>query len=107
MAAPVALCVATALLALLAGVHEAQAKRGCSSFGHSCFGGHGKRSDEAMLAAGPPMPQQGPGEDEQVYLGSGRDGGNDFSRQPGLRVPPFLRQWLESYRRSSGIEERK
>ncbi|XP_051159759.1 uncharacterized protein LOC127280648 [Leptopilina boulardi] len=24
---------------------ETSAKRGCNAFGHSCFGGHGKRSD--------------------------------------------------------------
>ncbi|KAF4532486.1 hypothetical protein B566_EDAN003062 [Ephemera danica] len=25
----------------------ADAKRGCSAFGHSCFGGHGKRSEDS------------------------------------------------------------
>nr|CAD7261688.1 unnamed protein product [Timema shepardi] len=68
---------------------------GCSAFGHACFGGHGKRSEgEVMLVPGPESDQQGPGEDEQLFLGGGRDGGNDFSRTPIIRLSPFLRQWL-------------
>nr|XP_021198567.2 neuropeptide CCHamide-2 isoform X1 [Helicoverpa armigera] len=42
--------LAVTIVALLAISHGVTAKRGCSAFGHSCFGGHGKRSgDTAAL----------------------------------------------------------
>ncbi|XP_018917722.1 uncharacterized protein [Bemisia tabaci] len=31
---------------------DASAKRGCSAFGHSCFGGHGKRFDPEAMEVG-------------------------------------------------------
>ncbi|XP_014204865.1 uncharacterized protein LOC106636847 [Copidosoma floridanum] len=43
----------TILLVASFGV-EISAKRGCSAFGHSCYGGHGKRSEsENMMDADP------------------------------------------------------
>ncbi|XP_050451027.1 uncharacterized protein LOC126851293 isoform X2 [Cataglyphis hispanica] len=36
------------LVVLISVSDKAYAKRGCASFGHSCFGGHGKRFDSAM-----------------------------------------------------------
>lgn len=52
---------------------------GCSSFGHSCFGGHGKRSED--------------------YLAQARR----FQRVS----PPtdIIRQWLEAYHSSSSLLE--
>ncbi|KAH0955582.1 hypothetical protein HN011_012115 [Eciton burchellii] len=41
-------CITIALVTLLFVSDKANAKRGCASFGHSCFGGHGKRFDSAM-----------------------------------------------------------
>lgn len=39
-------CVSICTLMVLFSVSDrAYAKRGCSAFGHSCFGGHGKRFD--------------------------------------------------------------
>ncbi|KAK6643815.1 hypothetical protein RUM43_000078 [Polyplax serrata] len=32
-------------IAILSALHLTYAKRGCAAFGHSCFGGHGKRTD--------------------------------------------------------------
>ncbi|KAK9306654.1 hypothetical protein QLX08_002733 [Tetragonisca angustula] len=43
---PLSICVSVcALMVLLSITDTAYAKRGCSAFGHSCFGGHGKRFD--------------------------------------------------------------
>ncbi|GAB1859839.1 hypothetical protein CAJAP_01077 [Camponotus japonicus] len=36
------------LLVLISVSDNVHAKRGCASFGHSCFGGHGKRFDSTM-----------------------------------------------------------
>ncbi|XP_050677787.1 neuropeptide CCHamide-2 [Leptidea sinapis] len=41
--------LAACLLVVLVISVGVSAKRGCSAFGHSCFGGHGKRSDNAIL----------------------------------------------------------
>ncbi|XP_022825739.1 uncharacterized protein LOC111355880 isoform X1 [Spodoptera litura] len=38
--------LAVTIVVLLAISHGVSAKRGCSAFGHSCFGGHGKRSGD-------------------------------------------------------------
>ncbi|XP_026474686.1 neuropeptide CCHamide-2-like [Ctenocephalides felis] len=40
--------VAGAIICLWLG--QVQAKRGCIAFGHSCFGGHGKRSDQEVFS---------------------------------------------------------
>ncbi|XP_024943438.1 uncharacterized protein LOC107269151 [Cephus cinctus] len=40
-----------ALILLVSFSVEVYAKRGCSAFGHSCFGGHGKRSESNPLNA--------------------------------------------------------
>ncbi|PNF20850.1 hypothetical protein B7P43_G11826 [Cryptotermes secundus] len=91
---------------------------GCSSFGHSCFGGHGKRADEGVLL----LP--GADSDQQQRLmfparETGSEDGEDTMIQPegygalspassaslvpsANRLSPFLRQWLQSYRRSTG-----
>ncbi|XP_053983896.1 uncharacterized protein LOC128879086 isoform X2 [Hylaeus volcanicus] len=43
---PLTVCVSACLLmVLLFASGTTYAKRGCSAFGHSCFGGHGKRFD--------------------------------------------------------------
>ncbi|XP_068984733.1 uncharacterized protein CCHa2 [Bombus flavifrons] len=43
---PLSICVSVCTLVVLLSVSETvYAKRGCSAFGHSCFGGHGKRFD--------------------------------------------------------------
>ncbi|XP_011870222.1 PREDICTED: uncharacterized protein LOC105563328 isoform X2 [Vollenhovia emeryi] len=43
------LYLSIALLVILVSISDkTHAKRGCSSFGHSCFGGHGKRFDSTV-----------------------------------------------------------
>ncbi|XP_075231491.1 neuropeptide CCHamide-2 isoform X2 [Lycorma delicatula] len=81
----------------------ASAKRGCSAFGHSCFGGHGKRADEEFF----------PQTDYDSAVPSSADAGsvdNNMMEKPHRAttsvlapdIVPLLRQWLMSYRRSSG-----
>lgn len=90
---------------------------GCSSFGHSCFGGHGKRADEGVLL----LP--GADSDQQQRLmfparETGSEDGEDTMIQPEgygalspassaslvpstNRLSPFLRQWASIASRSS------
>ncbi|XP_059474360.1 uncharacterized protein LOC132196013 [Neocloeon triangulifer] len=108
--------VARVLLVLAAVAALAAAKRGCSAFGHSCFGGHGKRSDGG---GGEQMPPELPALETLAY-----PAGSD-SFQPVLpprgepllrrtqplfaidRIPPALRQWFESVGARSAMEQRK
>ncbi|XP_023720028.1 neuropeptide CCHamide-2 isoform X2 [Cryptotermes secundus] len=115
---PSLLIVLTAIIVLMVEIDQSSAKRGCSSFGHSCFGGHGKRADEGVLL----LP--GADSDQQQRLmfparETGSEDGEDTMIQPegygalspassaslvpsANRLSPFLRQWLQSYRRSTG-----
>jgi len=96
---------------------------GCSAFGHSCFGGHGKRADEdVLLIPGPDSDQQSrlvfpptaagaEGSDESV-IQTGGFGALSASPSEQLvpsphNLSPFLRQWLQSYQRSAGDIEVK
>ncbi|XP_071444144.1 neuropeptide CCHamide-2-like [Hetaerina americana] len=95
----------------------AEAKRGCSAFGHSCFGGHGKRADlpsDVGSSDFPSIQQPSP----EVFVSSADDASPPFQDPAGrtlelspqryltwTKMQPFLRQWLESYRRSTeGME---
>ncbi|GLV44150.1 CCHamide-2 [Carabus blaptoides fortunei] len=92
-----------------------EAKRGCQAFGHSCYGGHGKRVDsrfgsapeevsygsnqqaglnDMVFTAPRSLPNTGPlenQEDTQVRQNMPQDLYN---------LSPFLRQWLQAYRNS-------
>nr|BAO00943.1 cchamide 2 [Nilaparvata lugens] len=66
-------------------------RKGCASFGHSCFGGHGKRAVEEILPPRDydmPMPSSDNAMDEQ------RLANNEIEPD----IVPILRQWLLSYR---------
>ncbi|KAL0270463.1 UNVERIFIED_CONTAM: hypothetical protein PYX00_007868 [Menopon gallinae] len=52
------------IIAIMTSVEVIQAKRGCASFGHSCFGGHGKRA----------VPVADPGDPEEIPAGVQRPG---------------------------------
>ncbi|XP_034828696.1 neuropeptide CCHamide-2 [Maniola hyperantus] len=99
------------------------AKRGCSAFGHSCFGGHGKRSDSSLdssnsevlggrqlgQAETPPHPGY---PHPYGVLAAGddiipvRDGGAYDRDGPTardamkLKLRNILRYWMDYYRRS-------
>ncbi|CAH0723945.1 unnamed protein product, partial [Brenthis ino] len=112
-----------AVLVISVGV---SAKRGCSAFGHSCFGGHGKRSSDsaAMDSSNSEfMGHRQVGQEETpphpVYPHSGygilpgddiipvRDGGA-FDRDDNVRdaynvkmkLRNILKYWMDNYRRS-------
>ncbi|CAH2040211.1 unnamed protein product, partial [Iphiclides podalirius] len=102
------------------------AKRGCSAFGHSCYGGHGKRSsDNSIMDSNPDMIERQIGQEETpphpVYPHSGyngflpsgediipvRDGGayerdvNSVSRDVmKYKLRNIVKHWMENYRRS-------
>ncbi|OWR44070.1 CCHamide precursor [Danaus plexippus plexippus] len=98
------------------------AKRGCSSFGHSCFGGHGKRSDSGMdneltrQQAGQEEIPPHPGYPHSYVLPDDvipiRDGGklnsqSVFERDENnardvvkMKLHNLLKYWMDNYRRS-------
>jgi hypothetical protein len=71
---------------------------GCSAFGHSCFGGHGKRADEGLLLVpGADSDQQ----QQRLVFPAGSDGEDALSPASSSslvasahRFSPFLRQWV-------------
>ncbi|XP_076294722.1 neuropeptide CCHamide-2 [Lasioglossum baleicum] len=67
----------SALMLLVFASGTAQAKRGCSAFGHSCFGGHGKRFDPHIRDNAFPD-NEGTTSDRNQELGSVRLN-NDFA----------------------------
>ncbi|XP_026727229.1 neuropeptide CCHamide-2 isoform X1 [Trichoplusia ni] len=121
------LYLALTIVTLLAISHDVSAKRGCSAFGHSCFGGHGKRSGDTAamdqlssqdLVARHQLGQEEtpphPGYPRSGYnvLPSGddiipiRDGGL-YDREEGatreamqLKLRNIFKHWMENYRRS-------
>ncbi|XP_049870870.1 neuropeptide CCHamide-2 [Pectinophora gossypiella] len=122
-------CATLALVAMLVMSQGVNAKRGCSAFGHSCFGGHGKRSDSAMDMANPEMMgrrQLGqeetpphPGYPHSAYglLPSGddiipvRDGGvydrDDAAAREvmKLKLRNIVKHWMDTYRRSQQTDD--
>nr|C0HKT1.1 RecName: Full=Neuropeptide CCHamide-2; Short=CCHa; Flags: Precursor [Agrotis ipsilon] len=122
--------LAVTIIALLAISHGVSAKRGCSAFGHSCFGGHGKRSgdtsamDQLSNQDGVLMARHQLGQEETpphpVYPHSGynvlasgddiipiRDGGV-YDREDGgaarevmkMKLRNIFKHWMDNYRRS-------
>ena len=92
---------------------------GCSVFGHSCFGGHGKRADEGVLLLPgsdsdlqsrlvfPPAGTASEGRDEDAVQ-AGHYGALSPSLSETLvpsshNLSPFLRQWVRSLSRSHDL----
>ncbi|KOX77235.1 hypothetical protein WN51_10841 [Melipona quadrifasciata] len=120
---PLPICVSVcALMVLLFITDTAYAKRGCSAFGHSCFGGHGKRFDpharenvlqenqvdtatsdkhEEMETLRLPNEFVIP---EKKFEGQEETAFSQTRRQDSTRFDPFMlsfivRQWLTSHHR--------
>ncbi|KAJ8718868.1 hypothetical protein PYW07_016424 [Mythimna separata] len=120
--------LAVTIVALLAISHGVSAKRGCSAFGHSCFGGHGKRSGDStamdQLSSQDLMARHQLGQEETpphpVYPHSGynvlpsgddiipvRDGGVYDREDAGaarevmkMKLRNIFKHWMDNYRRS-------
>ncbi|XP_059054593.1 neuropeptide CCHamide-2-like [Achroia grisella] len=110
-----------AVLVLSQGV---TAKRGCSAFGHSCFGGHGKRSGDTsgMEPSSEMIARHQLGQEETaphpIYPNSGysgvlppgddiipvRDGGvyDDSAARDVMKfkLRNIIKHWMDNYRRS-------
>jgi len=116
---PSVLIVVLTIVVLAVHIEQSSAKRGCSAFGHSCFGGHGKRADEGvLLIPGPDSDQQSRLVFPPTAAAAGSEGSDDAVIQTGgfgtlsaspsepwvpsqHNLSPFLRQWLQSYQRSA------
>ncbi|XP_049842616.1 uncharacterized protein LOC126293434 isoform X2 [Schistocerca gregaria] len=83
-----------ALAVTLALLQAADAKRGCMAFGHSCFGGHGKRADMEPAAEGVEGAEEAAAvaEAEAAAAAALLD---DAASPQRFRLSPFLRQWLQ------------
>ncbi|XP_041968126.1 neuropeptide CCHamide-2 [Aricia agestis] len=120
---------AVSVLAILVVSVGVGAKRGCSAFGHSCFGGHGKRSGDSPLGSSssnelvarnqlgqeetPPHPVYPhnygmlPSGDDIIPI---RDGGV-FDREESARdvmkmkLQNIFKHWMDSYRRSQQTDD--
>nr|XP_021198570.2 neuropeptide CCHamide-2 isoform X4 [Helicoverpa armigera] len=119
--------LAVTIVALLAISHGVTAKRGCSAFGHSCFGGHGKRSgDTAALDLSnqdlmarhqlgqeetpphPVYPHSGynvlPSGDDIIPIRDGgvydRDDGSAAREVMKMKLRNIFKHWMDNYRRS-------
>ncbi|KAB0802415.1 hypothetical protein PPYR_04601 [Photinus pyralis] len=97
---------AMAALILVIKTDAVDAKRGCATFGHSCYGGMGKRMSPSELMTNDEVLQDVQQESNPglIFTGPRGDIGSDTERRISLQelynISPFFRQWLQSYRRS-------
>lgn len=77
--------------------HESQAKKGCNAYGHSCYGGHGKRSLETVSEDIRPdaILQMFPNEE-----------GSEINPYPRYRLIKFMRQLLGGRTRQQIVNDR-
>ncbi|XP_046436164.1 neuropeptide CCHamide-2 [Neodiprion fabricii] len=122
--------VGVVIIVVLCFAIEVSAKRGCSAFGHSCFGGHGKRSgssdridDGLQENMNSGLNQEG--QEYESPRGGGEillaDAGQVYQDRPMPRfqppqvlgpqeqhprynLSPFIRQWLASYRSGNSAD---
>ncbi|XP_029154971.1 neuropeptide CCHamide-2 isoform X2 [Nylanderia fulva] len=111
------------LVVLISVSDKAHAKRGCASFGHSCFGGHGKRFDSSIQHN---TLQESIGQNQESEVPSPNDElfyilPNDEFRERSDKLPfirtrkdtqqfdlyplsSFVNQWIASHRRPHRID---
>ncbi|XP_046982905.1 uncharacterized protein LOC124552621 isoform X2 [Schistocerca americana] len=87
-----AMALVLALAVTLVLLQAADAKRGCMAFGHSCFGGHGKRADMEPGAEGVQGAEEAAAVAEAAAAAALLD---DAASPQRFRLSPFLRQWLQ------------
>ncbi|XP_022123410.2 neuropeptide CCHamide-2 [Pieris rapae] len=119
--------LALSLIAILVISVGVNAKRGCSAFGHSCFGGHGKRSENSQASGSEILSGRQLGQEETpphpVYPHSGygilpsgddiipiRDGGvYERDENPRdvmkMKLRNIVKNWMENFRRSQQNED--
>ncbi|XP_026330276.1 neuropeptide CCHamide-2 [Hyposmocoma kahamanoa] len=113
------ICITLAFVAVLLMSQEVSAKRGCSAFGHSCWGGHGKRSLDSSgteLEIGgrlgqeetpphPGYPNSGygllPYGDDMIPVRNGGafDHDENAREQLKFKLRNIVKHWMENYRR--------
>ncbi|CAK1543845.1 unnamed protein product [Leptosia nina] len=120
--------LAFSVLAVLVISVGVSAKRGCSAFGHSCYGGHGKRSGDSLQPSSsellgrrqlgqeetpphPVYPHSGygilPSGDDIIPI---RDGGvferEDSARDVmNMKLRNIVKHWMDSFRRLQQNED--
>ncbi|XP_044259394.1 neuropeptide CCHamide-2 [Tribolium madens] len=94
-----------AVMAFVFAFHTAEAKRGCAAFGHSCYGGTGKRSREAP-ENNEEILQDVQSEENPAFVFTGPRSEYRPERPPKLtpeqydNISRVIRQWIQSYRRA-------
>lgn len=98
--------LAVVTLILLLNSDGVDAKRGCATFGHSCYGAMGKRMSPSDLLTNDEVLQdvQQEGNPEIVFTGPRGDLDVETERKMTMQqlynLSPFVRQWLQSYRKA-------
>ncbi|GJQ86287.1 hypothetical protein Trydic_g8983 [Trypoxylus dichotomus] len=108
--------LAVVAMVVLMSAQATDAKRGCATFGHSCYGGMGKRSGESINLnvndVLDEVQQQEEDNPEDVFTGPRSDYGNrhaiserqrQLTAQDIYSLSPFIRQWLRSIRNDQGL----
>ncbi|CAG7834198.1 unnamed protein product [Allacma fusca] len=94
-------------LLLILGIHQVQG--GCSRFGHSCFGAHGKRAESVV--PGSSVDLNVPTAGELAYGQPLRDLYNSFPQQqqpPSRylnRMSPYLFEWALAAQRAADMRQ--
>lgn len=105
---PICYIVAVIFIAVL--VTNSEAKRGCALYGHSCYGGHGKRSDISRVGLSMELPQDYSNTNKEI-VNSANNGINQMelnndnrwkSRQElTYALMNLLRKWIEESKKSA------
>ncbi|KAJ3664488.1 hypothetical protein Zmor_000051 [Zophobas morio] len=101
---------AAVLLAAVAFVlaEAAEAKRGCATFGHSCYGGMGKRASD-LLDNNEEILQDVQNDENPAFVFTGPRSEYKPERPPKLtpqqydNISRVIRQWIQYYRRAQEL----
>jgi hypothetical protein len=104
--------VLLAVMAFVLAFHAeaAEAKRGCATFGHSCYGGMGKRASE-LMENNEEILQDVQGEENPAFVFTGPRSEYKPERPPKLSPQQYdtisrvIRQWIQSYRGAQEMRE--
>ncbi|XP_044748740.1 uncharacterized protein LOC123309609 [Coccinella septempunctata] len=98
---------AVLFILLVLNVADSEGKRGCANFGHSCYGGMGKRAPKELMQFTDPRQNQG-----EILIGS-----RFFNDKPYVKLKMnrlqyqqlsrILRQWIHSQTMPQNFEDDK